>query len=235
MTPEQAVREFRGRLLRLDAGAERIVDAAKDFPDDPMVLLCAAALFLYGQTREADAAAAAYLARAGAHGAATAAQRLLTALQHWHGQRYDAAASTLEEATAQDPQDLLAAKFCEYIYFIRGQQYSGPRFLAHMERLADANGGDPDFLSMFSFANELCGNFGQAQRLAERSLAIEARNPWAEHTLSHVAIRLGDVAEGERRLRDFLPQGPPVPGPSTPIPHGIWRCSPWSGSTKPKR
>jgi len=206
MNAGQAVNDFRSRLLRFDAGAERILDAAKEFPDDPMVLLCAAAFYLYGQTNEANATAAGFLDRAEAKGAATEAPWLLKALRHWHALRYDAAAAALEEATANDPHNLLAAKFCEFIYYIRGQQFSGPRFLAHMERLSDVNGSDPDFLAMYSFAQELCGHFPQARNLAEKSLEIERRNPWAEHTLSHVTIKLGDIAEGEKRLRTFLPQ-----------------------------
>lgn len=77
---------------------------------------------------------------------------------------------------------------------------------AHMSRLAADNAADPDYLAMASFAHELCGDFAEARELAERSLGIEARNPWAEHTLSHVTIRLGEFEEGERRLRSFLPQ-----------------------------
>jgi len=206
MSPEQVVEDFRRCLLRFDAGAERILQGALDFPDDPMVLLCAAAFYLYGQTAEANATAASFLDRAERCGAGTVAPYLLKALRHWHAQDYEAAASIFEAATTADPRDLLAAKFCEFIYYIRGQQYSGPRFLAHMERLAPVNGSDPDFLAMYSFAQELCGNYAAARSLAEKSIGIEARNPWAEHTLSHVTIRLGDIAEGENRLRKFLPQ-----------------------------
>ena len=41
--------------------------------------------------------------------------------------------------------------------------------------------------------------------MAERALAIEPRNAWAQHALSHVLIRQGRVAEGLTRLESFLP------------------------------
>lgn len=205
MSPALAVADFRRRLLRFDAGAEAIVPAAARFPDDPMVQLCAATLHLYGQSAPDDAAAGAFLDAAQQGGAATTAPLFLQALRHWHARRHDAAASALEAATRFDPDDLLAAKVCEFLYYILGQQYSGPRFRAHIDPLAARHPEDPDVLSMQSFAHELCGDFVSARALAERSLALDARNPWAQHTLSHVAIRLGDIEAGEQRLRAFLP------------------------------
>ncbi len=206
MTPQAAVADFRRRLLRFDAGAEAILPAAAAFPGEPMVMLCAATLHLYGQTAADDRAAAGFLDAAARSGAGQSAPRLLRALRLWNVQKHVDAATELEAITLEDPHDLLPAKICEFIYYILGQQHSGPRFRAHMERLAPFHAGDPDYLSMRSFAHELCAEFAKAREFAERSLQIEARNPWAEHTLSHAAIRLGDVAEGERRLRAFLPQ-----------------------------
>ena len=206
MTPEAAVADFRRCMLRFDAGAEAILPAAAAFPDDPKVLLCAATLHLYGQTAADDRTAAGFLDAAARSGAEQSAPRLLQALRLWSVQKHDEAATELEAITLQDPRDLLSAKICEFIYYILGQQYTGPRFRAHMARLAPFHAQDPDFLSMLSFAHELCAEFAKAREFAERSLQLEARNPWAEHTLSHAAIRLGDIAEGERRLRAFLPQ-----------------------------
>lgn len=201
-----AVEDFRRRMLRFDAGAEAILPAAEEFPEDPLVQLCAAALHLYGQTGDNNRAAEAFLDRAAACGGAVDFGPLQVALRFWLVQRYDDAARLLEEITAADPRDLLAAKFSEFLYYIMGQQYCGSRFRAHMERLEPANGNDPDYLAMASFARELCGDFTGARELAEKSLSLEARNPWAEHTLAHVTIRLGDIDAGERRLRSFLPQ-----------------------------
>lgn len=205
MSPALAVADFRRRLLRFDAGAEAILPAAARYPDDAMVLLCAATLHLYGQTGPDNAAAARFLEAAERCGAAARAPHYLRALRHWQARRHDDAARALEAATAQDPDDLLSAKVCEFLYYVLGQQHSGPRFRRHIDPLAARHPADPDVLSMQSFAHELCGDLDSARALAERSLTIEPRNPWAEHTLSHVAIRQGDVEAGERRLRAFLP------------------------------
>src|SRR5262249_9631461 len=45
----------------------------------------------------------------------------------------------------------------------------------------------------------------EAEARAERALAIAARNPWAQHALSHVLIRQGRVAEGRSRMQAFMP------------------------------
>jgi tetratricopeptide (TPR) repeat protein len=99
----------------------------------------------------------------------------------------------------------LTVKIAEFLYYVLGQQYMGPRFRAHMRRLEGAHAGDPDFLAMAAFASELCGDSVTAEACAERALGIEPRNPWAQHALSHVLIRRGRVGEGLARLEAFLP------------------------------
>src|SRR6516164_1146464 len=56
-----AAGDFAARLLRLDQGVEAILDAAKRWPDTPIVQLYAAAFWLYGQTDGAVENAAAHL------------------------------------------------------------------------------------------------------------------------------------------------------------------------------
>lgn len=198
-----AVEDFRRRILRLDAGAEKILDAVEADPDNGEVLICAAILHLYGQTAADERAAVGYLDRAEAAGAGSGA--FFAALRRWAGRDHEGAASALEEETFANPMNLFAAKICEFLYYILGQQHCGARFLKHMERLAPHHPENPDFLSMRSFAAELCGHFDDARGWAEASLERETRNPWAEHTLSHVLIRQGQIDEGGRRLRSFLP------------------------------
>lgn len=200
-----AVADFRTRLLRLDVGAEAILPAAAAWPEDPMVQMCAAAFCLYGQTAGDQAAAGRFIAAAETAGAAGARPDLFRGMRLWHAQQYDAAATAMEAATRVEPGDLLPLKLCECLYYDLGQQFSGPRYRDHTRRLAPVHGGNTDFLAMHSFAHELCGDFAQARALAEAALELEPRNPWAQHTLSHVTIRLGSVDEGERRLRAFLP------------------------------
>jgi tetratricopeptide (TPR) repeat protein len=204
-TAVAAADDFAARLLRLDQGVEAILDAAKRWPDTPIVQLYAATFWLYGQTDGALEAAEVHLRACEALAMNTRERALHRALALWHGNDNLRAVEAMEAITTEWPSDLLTAKIAEFIYYVLGQQYMGPRFRAHMRRLEGAHAEDPDFLAMTAFASELCSDYAAAEAVAERALAIEPRNPWAQHALSHVLIRQGRVAEGLARLESFLP------------------------------
>ena len=200
-----AADDFAARLLRLDQGVEAILDAAKRFPETPIVQLYAATFWLYGQTGGALETAAVHLRACDALAMNTRERALHRALALWHGNDNLRAVEAMEAITTEWPGDLLTAKIAEFLYYVLGQQYMGPRFRAHMRRLEGVHAEDPDFLAMTAFASELCSDCSAAEAVAERALAIEPRNPWAQHALSHVLIRQGRVAEGLARLESFLP------------------------------
>jgi tetratricopeptide (TPR) repeat protein len=204
-TAVAAADDFAARLLRLDQGVEAILDAAKRWPDTPIVQLYAATFWLYGQTDDALETAAVHLRACDALAMNTRERALHRALALWHGNDNLRAVEAMEAITTEWPSDLLTAKIAEFLYYVLGQQYMGPRFRAHMRRLEGAHAEDPDFLAMTAFASELCSDYAAAEAVAERALAIEPRNPWAQHALSHVLIRQGRVAEGLARLESFLP------------------------------
>jgi hypothetical protein len=204
-TAVAAADDFAARLLRLDQGVEAILDAAKRWPDTPIVQLYAATFWLYGQTGGALETAAAHLRACDALAMNTREGALHRALVLWHGNDNLRAIEAMEAITSEWPSDLLTAKIAEFLYYVLGQQYMGPRFRAHMRRLEGAHAADPDFLAMTAFASELCDDYAAAEAAAERALAIEPKNPWAQHALSHVLIRQGRVAEGLARLEAFLP------------------------------
>lgn len=198
--------DFADRMLRLESGVERVLDAAGMHPDCPLLQLYAAAMNLYAQTAAGDAVAAEFVERARKAAPNRRELLLLEALERWHAHAFLEAVVLLEELTTQWPEDLLAAKFAEFLYYILGQQHMGPRFFAHLERLRPLHGEDADFLSMRAFANELCGRFEEAIADGLASVEIAPRNPWAEHALSHALIRLGRITEGRDRLEHFLPE-----------------------------
>jgi len=204
-TAAAAADDFAARLLRLDQGVEAILDAAKRWPDTPIVQLYAATFWLYGQTDGALETAAAHLRACDALTMNARERALHRALALWHGNDNLHAVKAMETITTEWPSDLLTAKITEFLYYVLGQQHMGPRFRAHMRRLEGAHAADPDFLAMTAFASELCSDYAAAEAVAERALAIEPRNPWAQHALSHVLIRQGRVAEGLTRLESFLP------------------------------
>src|SRR6266542_2117603 len=88
------------------------------------------------------------------------------ALTLWHGNDNLRAVEALEAITTEWPSDLLTAKIAEFLYYVLGQQYMGPRFRAHVRRLEGAHAGDPDFLAMAAFASELCGDYVAAEAVA---------------------------------------------------------------------
>jgi hypothetical protein len=203
--PVAAADDFTARLLRLDQGVEAILEAVQRWPQTPMLVLQAAAFWLYGQTADARANAGAHLAACAGLTMNPRERALHQALVAWHANDNLRAATALESVTSEWPDDLLAAKIAEFLYYVLGQQHMGPRFRAHMARLAPRHAGDPDFLAMQAFASELCDDFADAEARAERALSIVARNPWAQHALTHVLIRQGRVAEGRARMEAFLP------------------------------
>ena len=204
-TAVAAADDFAARLLRLDQGVEAILDAAKRWPDTAIVQLYAATFWLYGQTDGALETAAVHLRACDALAMNTRERALHRALALWHGNDNLRAVEAMEAITTEWPSDLLTVKIAEFLYYVLGQQYMGPRFRAHMRRLEGAHAADPDFLAMTAFASELCSDYVAAEAVAERALGIEPRNPWAQHALSHVLIRQGRVAEGLTRLESFLP------------------------------
>ena len=204
-TAVAAADDFAARLLRLDQGVEAILDAAKRFPETSIVQLYAATFWLYGQTGGALETAAVHLRACDALAMNTRERALHRALALWYGNDNLRAVEAMEAITSEWPSDLLTAKIAEFLYYVLGQQYMGPRFRAHMRRLEGAHAAEPDFLAMTAFASELCSDYAAAEAPAERALAIEPKNPWAQHALSHVLIRQGRVAEGLARLESFLP------------------------------
>lgn len=198
---------FTSRLLRINRGTESILEDARTFPDTPMIQLLAAAYCLFGQTGPADQAAAGFLVQAAPLIAmATPREQMIDrALRAWAAKDHLTAVTVLEETTRQFPTDMLAAKLAEFFYYVLGQEHEGPRFLAHMDRLAAANDSDPDFLAMHSFAQELCGQTTAARNTVERALALEPNNPWAHHTVAHIHLRAGDTQAGISALESFLP------------------------------
>jgi hypothetical protein len=200
-----AADDFAARLLRLDQGAEAILDAAKRWPQTPIVRLYTAAFWLYGQTGGARENGGSELAACAALAMNPRERALHDALTLWHANDNLRAVEAMEAITAEWPRDLCTAKFAEFLYYVLGQQHMGARFRAHLGHLQPMHSDEPDYLAMAAFASELCDDFAVAEARAERALAIAERNPWAQHALSHVLIRQGRVHEGRARMEAFLP------------------------------
>lgn len=205
-----AVETFCWRISRLDTGLEDILEAAKQHPEAAAVQLAAGAFYLFGQTHATQAEASKHLDTVTKQ-QSTLNEReaaLLDALRLWHQDRYYAATLLFEAYTLRWPTDRFAHKALEFLYYTLGQQHSGERFRRHFQRLQAEHpplADEAGFLSMAAFGHELSGLLDDAQAIAEKSLALEANNPWAHHCLSHVYIRRGNREAALATMQAFLP------------------------------
>lgn len=202
-----AIDNFEVGLLGLSPQLELIFQHADAFPETPLVQAYAATALLYAQAATEAEQAGQRLAQARRclYGASDREIQYVEAIEHFQRGEFSSALTKLETLTQAHPNDLVAAKVAEFLYYCLGQHHSGERFLWHMMRLREANGEHPGFLSMLSFAYELCGRYDEARAAAENSLRQEPGQPWSHHTLAHVLIRTGKVEEGRREMERFAP------------------------------
>jgi hypothetical protein len=200
-----SLRQFQEDFLAFRDEAAAIIGLAEAVPGCPMAQLYAAAMHVYSQS-EADIAAAVppLLARArAAAGAATARERLLTtAIAAWAAADFATAVSALEGVAAEWPEDVIAAKFAEFVF---SQAPDFPRHLRFMQSVAAANADLPNFGAMLAFAHELNRDFAAAERIAEAALATAPDTPWAHHALGHLYLNTARIEDGLRRLEGFAP------------------------------
>lgn len=207
-----ALARFFERLMRLGQGMEEILSDVDHMPSEPGLRLAAGFFWLFGQTPSAQSAASGHLHQARMQESRLNARERswLRALDLWLAKRFDESATAFEEITAEWPDDLPALRAAEFLYYVLGQQYSGPRFLAHCNRLAPRHLGHPDFLAIYAFANELSGQVAQARSLAEHAIAMRAVNPWAQHAMEHVLLWEGSSDTAAALMESWLDQWPDV-------------------------
>lgn len=201
----EAIEYFEQELLSMGKGVVAIIDSAKEHADNLMIQLYAASFMLYGQTKETDAEAFTYLNRAKTLSSQgnEREKQLMQALTYWLAGKVEKGMQQLESLLQSWPKDLAAAKILEFFYYMRGQEYSGPRFLEVFEGIYSENKNSGYYLSSLSFAAELCGQYDKAFDLANQAIGIEKINPWAHHTLSHVLLKRGEISEGIKRLESY--------------------------------
>lgn len=204
-TAIDAINQFTVDLLSLGPNVPDVFKAAERHGDCALLQIYSAMTYLYGQTDAAIYKAGHYL------DLVKPQLSRLSQREQWHYQaarlfadkQYDAAMALYEQLTAAFPQDLLALKFCEFLYFLRGQHYCGERFLKHTSRLQSYHANHPCFLSMHAFAQTLSGQHQLALATADHAVELEAINPWAHHALAHVYTTTGQMQIGQTRMEAF--------------------------------
>src|SRR5262249_28357792 len=230
-----AADDFAARLLRLDRGVENILDAAKRWPETPIIRLYAAAFWLYGQTNDARAEAAVHF-----HACETLAMNareraLHRALALWHANANLRAVEALEAITTEWPGDLFTVKLAEFLYYVLGQQYMGPRFRAHMRCLEPAHADDSDFLAMAA-SPASCAATMRTPRRVRNARSASSRETRGRNTpsptFSSGGAGCGKVWRAWNHSSHCLQ---PAAGRSTATTPGILHCCTSSNSTCPRR
>lgn len=203
----EAIDRFRSRLIRMEGGTDFILDAAEEAEGCPLLPTYAAIFWLYAGTRAGVEAARPFIAEAAALQAQAndREQQLFAATEAWAANRPESVIEILESLTAAYPRDQVAAKACEFQYYLTGQHHQAQRFVAHMERIAEANADTSDIVAMRAFAHELAGDYEAARRHAERAIELEYATPWAHHALAHARFVNDEIETGLREQEAFLP------------------------------
>jgi len=115
-----------------------------------------------------------------------------------------AAHRLMTEHLAEFPRDALVAIRADRHLFYSGGVNRHRRQLDQLEGLRPACDDDWWFLGLYGFALGECGRFADAQRMAERSLALNSRNFWAAHALAHIFADTKEEEKGAAFLGPWL-------------------------------
>jgi Flp pilus assembly protein TadD len=185
-----ALDDFAEGLLGFEPRAANILAAADEDPDCALAQASAAMLYMFLETRDADAAARPYILRARSGvGSVTERERAtIEATQAWVEGDIARAVAIGEQAANDHPRDMVLAKITQYHHFNLGDA-------AGMLRVAlpvlDANRDAAPAYAQAAFAWEQCNHLDEAERAAGSALDIDAAQPWAQHALAHVMLTQG--------------------------------------------
>ena len=192
----EALDRFQENLVRGNDAAGEVLKDAEEHGSCALLQAGAAAVHLYSQaTTEITEKGRPLLSRAAARAGNEREKLFVAALTAWADNDFWQALGLLERLTTEWPQDLVAAKVAEMLFFITGQSRSAP-LLMMMERLAPEHPRSAPFLAMHSFALELNGQFDAAEARARAALAEDDNLAWAQHTLGHVFLNRGQIKKG---------------------------------------
>lgn len=200
-----ALERFTEELLSHGQQAAAILEAAELDADSTLAQACAAALYLFLQTREGVQRARPWLERArlAAKRANARERHLLAALDAWSAGQPQAALKQHLEIARRWPRDLLNAKLAQIHQLSLGDR-SGMRslteaLLPHNTRVSYAWG-------LHAFALEQAGDLDAAFEAGERAVAMNPDDPWAQHAVAHVFDARKRHAEGLEWLLRHAPR-----------------------------
>jgi hypothetical protein len=185
--------------------AADIIDLADGHPDCALLQLYAAAMHVYSQSAGAIARDARPFIERAAHLRAGLSERettLLELIESWSRSEFQRAITLAEVMAERWPRDIVAAKLGEFLFF---QAPDYQRHLQFVAGLAASYPASSPFDAMHAFALEMAGHTADAERVAEKGIALEFSTPWAHHALGHVYLSQGRLAEGIAAFERFEP------------------------------
>lgn len=195
-TYEALVAAFLAHGRETPALLEKLI---REFPDHPrphatraLMLTLLGRSEVLGAAREAAETARVIGAAAGSNEKAFAEAALSAAHGDWHR-----AVNRLEAALVADPADSLAAKMSHAFRFMLGDK-KGMLRSAHqvMRRLPVDHAHRGFLLGCQAFALEENGFYTEAERTGRQAVAMEPRDAWGLHAVSHVHEMTGRPDDG---------------------------------------
>jgi len=121
----------------------------------------------------------------------------VAALGAWCEGELERACAAFEEILRDYPQDILALKLANYLYFYLGDAANVRDSAARVLPAWDE--GAPGFghvLALHAFGLEETGDYAAAERAGRRATEIDPADPWAVHAVAHVMEMQDRAAEG---------------------------------------
>jgi tetratricopeptide (TPR) repeat protein len=103
------------------------------------------------------------------------------------------------------PDELLALKLIEWLNYCSGQVITAKPMRELCVSLADRYKDNSYFLSIYAFAEELCGELKKSKRIAQQAADMNPEAAWAHHALAHYFLNSGQLDEGQKQLEVFKP------------------------------
>lgn len=186
---DRGVRGLLGFSADIIENFRAAVEADRDF----VLARAALAVSLYLAEKIPEGRAEMDQAAAAAAALPVRERRHVEALALWVAGRGNDAVPLLKESLAEHPRDMLLMQRLYFIYFWQGRSAEMLELTRSVLPVLDRDGF---MLGYHAFALEENGCFAEALPLAERALALNAKDAWAVHTVAHVLYERGENARG---------------------------------------
>jgi tetratricopeptide (TPR) repeat protein len=186
---------FAGDWIGYGPRVRSIFTAADADADCALVNAHAAAVHMALEAAPGFKTARGYLRRARkvAPYATSREQAFVSAVNDWWRGNVPGALKRLKNIVAQNPADIVAAKWAQYLAFNQGDAAA---MLEVAKAIVPAHPETAGAWSMLAFAHEQNNAIGVAEEAAYRALEIDAQDPWAHHAIAHVMETRGKADDG---------------------------------------